>query len=107
MTAAERMWRHRRRLRKETREAEMKAKQAKASTQRARHDARWAHINAESARQARWQAEKRNMWGELAAIRNADKADELVRQLAGAMLCENIGIDEISAAVSRRFGSGS
>jgi hypothetical protein len=46
------------------------------------------------------------MWGQLPAVEGAGSADELVRQLAEAMLEEHITPDEILLAMNRRFGPG-
>ena len=39
-----------------------------------------------------WGDEWLNMWGQLAEVRNAGIADELVRQLAEAMLADGISV---------------
>ena len=44
------------------------------------------------------------MLGQLPEVRSAGPADELVRQLAEAMMEERITIDDIRRATDRRFG---
>jgi hypothetical protein len=52
-----------------------------------------------------WRDEWLNMWGRLEELPNADIADELVRQLAEAMLADRIAVADIRQALDRRFGA--
>jgi hypothetical protein len=91
---------------REKRAAERQAEQARNQARyRANHTPeKEAERAAEIKRHAAWRAEALNMLGQLPEVRNAGPADELVRQLAEAMMMEGITIDDIRRAMDRRFG---
>jgi hypothetical protein len=107
MTAAQRQRRHRQKLRREKKAAEVLAEQERNRQWRLAYQTseRKARIDAEAERQILWRAEWLNMWGQLDELPNANIADELVRQLAEAMLPDRISVADIRQALDRRFGA--
>ena len=94
MTPAQRQRRHRRKQRREKRKAEALAARERNRQRYVAYQTseRKARIDAETQRQMLWGDEWLNMWGQLAEVRNAGIADELVRQLAEAMLADGISV---------------
>ncbi len=101
MTAAERQKRHRRKLKRVEREVQIAASQARSAelAAHAHPAAGWGRIRHEAALREEWQ----NMIGQAEHI-GETIADELVRQLAEAMIIDSIPVDDIRAALDRRFG---
>jgi hypothetical protein len=106
MTAAERMRRYRRKQRKEKREAEREEMRRRNRERYAAYHTpeKDAARDAEIKRQMALRREALNMIGQLPEVKNAGPADELVRQLAEAMMIEKITVDDFRRAFNRRFG---
>jgi hypothetical protein len=106
MSAAERMRRYRRKLRKQKRDAEKEIARARSqSLLGSCLDPRYTpEGRAKTARSLAWRLEWLNLRGQLPEVRNANVADELVRQLAEAMIMvEDVTPDDILLAINRRF----
>ena len=106
MSAAQRQRRHRAKIRREKKAAEVLAIRAR---NHAKHqDGRWSKWYLEQTEQNRlfwrWRPDWVNMRGRLDELPNADDADELVRQLAEAMMPNHISVADIREAFDRRFG---
>ena len=108
MTAAQRQRRHRAKLRREKKE-ELVAMRARNAAEAARHSPRWTTLYLKQSEENRiwwlWWPEWLNMRGRLDELPNADIADELVRQLAEAIMPDRISIADIRQALDRRFGT--
>ena len=108
MTAAERQRRHRRKLRKEQREAEVLA--TRVRNMAAGHDPEYLRRKAERDRAGveKWEAEHQEWlarYGRAPLPAANGEADELARQIEEC-LAQNpeLTIDDVRAAIDRRFG---
>jgi hypothetical protein len=108
LTAAERQRRHRRKLHREQRAAEVQVIRERnrqrslayqTSPQKALRDA-------ETKRALAWRDEWLNMRGQAAVLPNGGPADELARQIAEYLIecAPGVTISDIRAAIDRRFG---
>jgi hypothetical protein len=108
LSAAERQRRHRRKLHREQRAAEVLAKQELNHQRYLAYltSPRKAQRDAEAKRQAMWYGEWLNLRGHAAVLPNAGAADEMARQIAEYLIAcaPGVTISDVRAAIDRRFG---
>jgi len=106
MSAAQRQRRHRAKVRREKKAAEVQAmRERRAPAQTARWDRFYLKQRDELRLYWLWRPDWLNMQGRLDELPNASISDDLVRQLAEAMLPDRISIADIRRALDRRFGA--
>jgi len=105
---AERQRRHRRKLHREQRAAEVLAQRERNRQRYLAYETspQKAQKDAEAKGRALWQNEWLNLRGHAAALPNAGPGDELARQIAEYLIecAPGVAIDDVRAAIDRRFG---
>jgi len=108
LTAAERQRRHRRKLHREQRAAEVLATRERNRQRYLAHHTpqQQAQRDAETKVWLMWRDEWLNMRGRAAVLPNAGVAYELARQIAEYLIecAPGVTIDDVRAAIERRFG---